>query len=89
MTANEIRSYLLQVPSPWDGDNRGLVGLYKNASGGGGVEEKKPPIAAAFLVSASLSGEPGYLLGRLRRLAKPAPPVSTRRSVIGSGTAAP
>ena len=34
LTANEIWTYLLQVPSPWNGDNRGLVALYKQASGG-------------------------------------------------------
>lgn len=33
LTTNEIWIYLLQVPSPWRGDNKGLVGLYKQASG--------------------------------------------------------
>ena len=33
LTANEVWTYLLQVPSPWNGDNRGLVTLYKQASG--------------------------------------------------------
>lgn len=33
-TANEIWTYLLEVPSPWGGDNPGLVSLYKDASGG-------------------------------------------------------
>lgn len=32
--AAEVWTYLLQVPSPWNGDNRGLVALYKQASGG-------------------------------------------------------
>lgn len=32
-TANEVWTYLLNVPNPWDGDNRGLVELYKQASG--------------------------------------------------------
>jgi DNA sulfur modification protein DndC len=34
LSANEVWTYLLQVPSPWGGDNRGLVALYKQASGG-------------------------------------------------------
>lgn len=34
LSSNEIWTYLLQVPSPWGGDNRGLVALYKSASGG-------------------------------------------------------
>ena len=32
-TANEIWTYLLNVPNPWDGDNQSLVELYKQASG--------------------------------------------------------
>ncbi len=35
LSANEVWVYLLQVPSPWGGDNRGLVALYKSANGGG------------------------------------------------------
>ena len=31
---NDIWTYLLQVPSPWGGDNRKLFTLYRNASGG-------------------------------------------------------
>jgi DNA sulfur modification protein DndC len=34
LSTNEVWTYLLQVPSPWAGDNRGLVALYKQASGG-------------------------------------------------------
>lgn len=34
LTADEVWVYLLQVPSPWDGDNRSLLTLYKRASGG-------------------------------------------------------
>jgi len=34
LSANEVCTYLLQVPSPWGGDNRGLVALYKQGSGG-------------------------------------------------------
>lgn len=34
LSANEVWTYLLQVPSPWGGDNRGLVSLYKSANGG-------------------------------------------------------
>ena len=34
LTANEVWTYLLNVPSPWNGDNKGLVSLYKQASGG-------------------------------------------------------
>ena len=34
LSQNEVWTYLLQVASPWAGDNRGLVALYKNASGG-------------------------------------------------------
>lgn len=30
----QVWVYLLQVPSPWGGDNRGLVTLYRRASGG-------------------------------------------------------
>lgn len=33
LTANEVWTYLLGTPSPWGGDNRGLVALYKQASG--------------------------------------------------------
>jgi len=33
LTANEVWTYLMQVPSPWNGDNRGLIALYKQASG--------------------------------------------------------
>ena len=35
VSANEVWTYILQVPSPWGGDNRGLVALYKSASGDG------------------------------------------------------
>jgi DNA sulfur modification protein DndC len=34
ITSTEVWMYLLQVPSPWGGDNRGLVTLYRQASGG-------------------------------------------------------
>ena len=34
LTTNEVWTYLLNVPSPWNGSNRELVGLYKQASGG-------------------------------------------------------
>ncbi len=34
LSSNEIWTYILQVASPWAGDNRGLVALYKSASGG-------------------------------------------------------
>lgn len=34
LTSNEVWMYLLQAPSPWGGDNKGLVTLYKRASGG-------------------------------------------------------
>jgi DNA sulfur modification protein DndC len=34
LTDPHIWTYLLQVPSPWDGDNRKLFTLYRNASGG-------------------------------------------------------
>jgi len=34
LTTNEIWVYLLQVPSPWAGDNRGLITLYRRAGGG-------------------------------------------------------
>jgi DNA sulfur modification protein DndC len=34
LTANDVCIYLLHVPSPWGGDNRGLVTLYKRAAGG-------------------------------------------------------
>lgn len=33
LTTKEVWIYLLQVPSPWNGNNRSLVTLYKNASG--------------------------------------------------------
>jgi DNA sulfur modification protein DndC len=32
---NEVWSYLLQVPSPWNGTNRGLLKFYRNACSGG------------------------------------------------------
>lgn len=34
LTTNEVWTYLLNVPSPWSGNNRELVALYKQASGG-------------------------------------------------------
>lgn len=34
LTDPHIWTYLLQVPSPWNGDNRKLFTLYRNASGG-------------------------------------------------------
>jgi len=34
LSTNEVWTYLLQAPSPWGGDNRGLIALYKQASGG-------------------------------------------------------
>lgn len=34
LTNDEVWTYLLQVPSPWGGDNRKLVTLYRNANGG-------------------------------------------------------
>ncbi len=34
LTANDVWVYLLHVLSPWGGDNRGLVTLYKRAAGG-------------------------------------------------------
>ncbi|MBK8099836.1 MAG: DNA phosphorothioation system sulfurtransferase DndC [Planctomycetes bacterium] len=34
LSVNEVWTYLLQVPSPWGGDNRALVALYKQAGGG-------------------------------------------------------
>lgn len=34
LSANEVWTYLLQVPSPWGGDNKALVALYRQASGG-------------------------------------------------------
>lgn len=34
LTTNEVWIYMLQVPSPWGGDNKGLVTLYKRAAGG-------------------------------------------------------
>ena len=33
-TTQDIWNYLLQVPSPWGGNNRELITLYRNASGG-------------------------------------------------------
>ncbi|MGB0386186.1 MAG: DNA phosphorothioation system sulfurtransferase DndC [Ardenticatenaceae bacterium] len=33
-TTNEVWTYLLQVPSPWDGDNRQLASLYRSAQSG-------------------------------------------------------
>lgn len=33
LSSNEVWTYLLQVPSPWNGNNRELITLYKNASG--------------------------------------------------------
>jgi len=35
LSNNEVWAYLLQVQSPWDGCNRKLLGLYKNACSGG------------------------------------------------------
>jgi len=32
---NEVWSYLLQAPSPWNGTNRGLLKFYRNACSGG------------------------------------------------------
>ena len=34
LSANEVWTYLLQVPSPWSGDNLELITLYKRAAGG-------------------------------------------------------
>lgn len=34
LSSDDIWVYLLQVKSPWGGDNRGLVALYRRASGG-------------------------------------------------------
>ena len=34
LSDNHVWTYLLQVPSPWQGDNRKLFTLYRNASGG-------------------------------------------------------
>lgn len=34
LTDDHVWTYLLQVPSPWRGDNRKLFTLYRNASGG-------------------------------------------------------
>jgi DNA sulfur modification protein DndC len=34
LTDDHVWTYLLQVPSPWQGDNRKLFTLYRNASGG-------------------------------------------------------
>lgn len=34
MSTDEVWAYLQQVPSPWGGDNRKLVALYRNASAG-------------------------------------------------------
>jgi len=33
LTTNDVWMYLLEVPSPWNGDNQNLARLYKNASG--------------------------------------------------------
>ena len=33
LTTNEVWTYLLQVPSPWGGNNKALITMYKNASG--------------------------------------------------------
>lgn len=33
-TTDEVWQYLLQVPSPWNGTNRELITLYRNATGG-------------------------------------------------------
>lgn len=35
LTNHEVWAYLLQVPSPWNGSNRKLLSLYKNACNGG------------------------------------------------------
>ena len=35
LSNNEVWAYLLQVPTPWDGTNRKLLALYKNACSGG------------------------------------------------------
>lgn len=35
LSNNEVWSYLLQCPNPWDGSNRKLLALYKNACSGG------------------------------------------------------
>lgn len=34
LSTDEVWTYLLQVPSPWSGDNSGLLALYRQASGG-------------------------------------------------------
>lgn len=34
ITTDELWQYLLQVPSPWNGSNRELITLYRNATGG-------------------------------------------------------
>jgi DNA sulfur modification protein DndC len=34
LSTDDVWLYLLQVKSPWSGDNRGLVALYRRASGG-------------------------------------------------------
>jgi DNA sulfur modification protein DndC len=34
LTNDEVWIYLLQVPSPWNGNNKKLVTMYRNASGG-------------------------------------------------------
>ena len=34
LTTNEVWTYLINVPSPWNGNNRELVALYKQAAGG-------------------------------------------------------
>lgn len=35
LSDHEVWAYLLQVPNPWDGTNRKLLALYKNACSGG------------------------------------------------------
>jgi len=35
LSNNEVWAYLLQVPNPWDGSNKKLLALYKNACSGG------------------------------------------------------
>ena len=34
LTADEVWVYLLQIPNPWNGANKELLGLYRQASGG-------------------------------------------------------
>lgn len=43
LSTNKGWVYLLQVPSPWGGDNRGLVMLYRNANAGGADEQHAAP----------------------------------------------